>query len=75
MCSVDSFRPVQSLLCGCRGPFLRVERPDQGIINYIANEWSSTSIQPLCLHSLKRDITFKIDHKRPLTLGGSLICT
>jgi hypothetical protein len=75
MCSVDLFKPVQSLLCGFRGSFLRVERPEQGIINYIANEWSSTSIQPLCLHGLKWDITFKIGYKRPLTLGGSLICT
>jgi hypothetical protein len=33
ICSVDLVRPVQSLLCGCRGSFLRVKRPEQGIIN------------------------------------------
>jgi len=72
---VNLVRPIQSLLCGCRGSFLRVERPKQGIINYTANEWSSASIQHLCRHGVKWDITFKIGHKRPLTLGGSLICT
>ena len=29
ICYVDLVRPVQSLLCGCRGTFLLVKRPEQ----------------------------------------------